>query len=698
MRSKSLFLLPFGLLIACGEPADKATDPSDPADLQASCDDGLLNGDEEDVDCGGSCEPCATEDSDTDAEEEEPIANGCEPGSQALDGSCVPCEAGEYCEGGDEAAVACETYDLDQDPATSCELVDMQLLGQNGGCWLDSAGDIGCWGSIPTGYSGQYNPGPEMFFEPGQYEFTELKGGGLNTAICGRTDEGILRCIGSIVAGYPIFGVDSSYDNAVYAEWGITGRNICAINPEGSATCRVTGVWPEHSEVTSWSNLQVGHKGFCGTDQDGLWRCNLGDSSHSEPHNLPYTFPGATNLHMVTYNSSSSLQTVCTEEAGEWSCTDGILDGILENMGRVADEIHADGTQGLVCLREGLDVACATQFWGPVDVPFTLPGISRVEFHTGPLTICALGDGAGVECLEVKDLHTEDPYPSVYTTVGLNNFERVFSFSSRWFGLTEDGEIKGPNDASQLEALLDGSVETLEANRELRFTVKDSAGDWFFGVATSQELQVVEVIEGLDVLTPEGVGIEADGSGTAISTASYTNTYLSQFTDLQSVALTKSGLGCVVDGVEGLECFQKVVNEPVVEEDYSWFTGTATRVEASGNGLFVYDDEGGVTPYRDYNLWSLPSVLDGQEINQVVDWSSYDGVYCARYNDTEVMCFNTSGEEVAIPEHWEDVVHLSSGHVTYNGTKLLCATFAKGWGECWEYGTQGTGDRRYYLR
>jgi hypothetical protein len=108
--------------------------------VDPTCDDGIQNGDEEGVDCGGSCAPCATCD--------DGIQNGDETGVDC-GGSCAPC------------VVTCETFELDLDfdnfsSETSWELTDL------GGTLLESAS-----------YGAGLDETTETFcLDPGCYEYT----------------------------------------------------------------------------------------------------------------------------------------------------------------------------------------------------------------------------------------------------------------------------------------------------------------------------------------------------------------------------------------------------------------------------------------------------------------------------------------------------------------------------------------------
>ncbi len=77
----------------------------EPCQAVPSCTDGIQNGDETGVDCGGSCEPCQTVPSCTDG-----VQNGDETGVDC-GGSCAPCEEEATCEdgiqNGEETGVDC---------------------------------------------------------------------------------------------------------------------------------------------------------------------------------------------------------------------------------------------------------------------------------------------------------------------------------------------------------------------------------------------------------------------------------------------------------------------------------------------------------------------------------------------------------------------------------------------------------------
>ncbi|MEQ8707328.1 MAG: T9SS type A sorting domain-containing protein [Phaeodactylibacter sp.] len=108
-----------------------------------TCDDGIQNGDETGVDCGGSCEPCVAAPTCDDG-----IQNGDETGVDC-GGSCAPC------------VVTCETFNLDLDfdnfsSETSWEMVDLS------GTLVDS-----------ESYSAGLDATTETFcLDPGCYEYT----------------------------------------------------------------------------------------------------------------------------------------------------------------------------------------------------------------------------------------------------------------------------------------------------------------------------------------------------------------------------------------------------------------------------------------------------------------------------------------------------------------------------------------------
>jgi hypothetical protein len=72
---------------------------------EPTCDDGIENGDEEGIDCGGSCDPCETEPTCDDG-----VQNGDEEGVDC-GGLCDACEGGPTCDdgvqNGDESDVDC---------------------------------------------------------------------------------------------------------------------------------------------------------------------------------------------------------------------------------------------------------------------------------------------------------------------------------------------------------------------------------------------------------------------------------------------------------------------------------------------------------------------------------------------------------------------------------------------------------------
>lgn len=108
-----------------------------------TCDDGIQNGDETGVDCGGSCAPCATCD--------DGIQNGDETGVDC-GGSCAPCQ------------VTCESFQLtlnfdDFASETSWQLTDLD------GTLIDSDGGFGSADDFTTNVE-------DFCLDPGCYEFT----------------------------------------------------------------------------------------------------------------------------------------------------------------------------------------------------------------------------------------------------------------------------------------------------------------------------------------------------------------------------------------------------------------------------------------------------------------------------------------------------------------------------------------------
>jgi hypothetical protein len=80
---KHLMYLSFALLLAA--PVLLFTSCDDDEGVEISCNDGIQNGDETDIDCGGSCDPCPTCD--------DGIQNGDETGVDC-GGSCDACFTG----------------------------------------------------------------------------------------------------------------------------------------------------------------------------------------------------------------------------------------------------------------------------------------------------------------------------------------------------------------------------------------------------------------------------------------------------------------------------------------------------------------------------------------------------------------------------------------------------------------------------
>ncbi len=98
-------LLVLTLFVACNK--DNELEPEEPQINNPSCTDGIQNGDETGVDCGGSnCSPCEAAPSCTDG-----IQNGDETGVDCGGSNCPPCETAPSCtdgiQNGDETGVDC---------------------------------------------------------------------------------------------------------------------------------------------------------------------------------------------------------------------------------------------------------------------------------------------------------------------------------------------------------------------------------------------------------------------------------------------------------------------------------------------------------------------------------------------------------------------------------------------------------------
>src|SRR5262245_54864580 len=83
----------------CGESTEAAGGAGGGGGVEASCSDGLLNGDETNADCGGGCEPCGK-------------GKGCEIGTDCrtgvcAEGHCSPAACDDGVRNGDESDVDC---------------------------------------------------------------------------------------------------------------------------------------------------------------------------------------------------------------------------------------------------------------------------------------------------------------------------------------------------------------------------------------------------------------------------------------------------------------------------------------------------------------------------------------------------------------------------------------------------------------
>lgn len=134
-----------------------ATDTTTDTDTDGpTCEDGLQNGDESDVDCGGSCLPCADGLLCNDAPDcvsgncldgicapNEQCNNGqLDDGESDVDcgGLCGPCEAGQMCLGDEDCLGACVDGFCD---ATEC-LEDVDCEGMNGECAVYACVESAC--------------------------------------------------------------------------------------------------------------------------------------------------------------------------------------------------------------------------------------------------------------------------------------------------------------------------------------------------------------------------------------------------------------------------------------------------------------------------------------------------------------------------------------------------------------------------
>ena len=98
-------------LDAVGNPGS-VNSPGTCSDIDPTCDDGVQNGDETGVDCGGSCEPCMTMPTCDDG-----IQNGDETGIDC-GGSCEPCVT----DGGPDRSCGEDTDDLSVCLGTACSI------------------------------------------------------------------------------------------------------------------------------------------------------------------------------------------------------------------------------------------------------------------------------------------------------------------------------------------------------------------------------------------------------------------------------------------------------------------------------------------------------------------------------------------------------------------------------------------------
>lgn len=155
---------------------DADTDGDVDADLPSSCDDGIQNGQETDVDCGGpDCEPCEIDDSCVDNSDcttqvcyQETCVECVEDDQCAVeqvcsdDNQCVQCDADSHCDDGNPCtANTCQggsCVDLELSDGTNC-----------GGCHECQSGVCGFWEDDSCCIDGvEYDAGQENPFAPCQ--------------------------------------------------------------------------------------------------------------------------------------------------------------------------------------------------------------------------------------------------------------------------------------------------------------------------------------------------------------------------------------------------------------------------------------------------------------------------------------------------------------------------------------------------
>ena len=127
--------------IDCGGSCGPCGDEED-AGVAPTCNDGIKNGNEVDVDCGGSCEPCAVEPT---CEDE--AKNGDETDVDCGGGTCDPCGSGLICEGnGDCESNYCDNLVCMPAPTCSDNTENGDETGEDcgGTCPNNCANGEGC--------------------------------------------------------------------------------------------------------------------------------------------------------------------------------------------------------------------------------------------------------------------------------------------------------------------------------------------------------------------------------------------------------------------------------------------------------------------------------------------------------------------------------------------------------------------------
>ncbi|NVB39984.1 hypothetical protein G6O69_19220 [Pseudenhygromyxa sp. WMMC2535] len=215
---------------ACDDGNADETDACTTLCQAPTCDDGILSGDESDLDCGGSCAGCLT--------------------GQA-------CEAASDCTSG-----ACEE--------SLCTLAAHVATGNNHTCAVLSGGAVRCWGHGFDGALGYGNTttigDDETPAEVGDVALgglaIDVSAGGFHS--CARLDDGGLRCWGSADYGQLGYGNTLAIGEGLTPDWAgdvPVGGPVIDITAGSTHTCALL----EGGSVRCWGRSLSGQLGYANT-------------------------------------------------------------------------------------------------------------------------------------------------------------------------------------------------------------------------------------------------------------------------------------------------------------------------------------------------------------------------------------------------------------------------------------------------